>query len=548
VSYPSLEQYQEALQHPQTALLDRELKAGRVSRSNLGLPIVMCGGFALTYTVNVPGKKYAVRCFHKHSPDLEKRYRAISAKLTQIGSVYFLPFEFQPQGVRIAGGTHPVVKMAWAKGDTLGDFVADNYRNSAVLSSLRNSIIKLASSLEGCQLAHGDIQPGNVMVADGGASIQLIDYDGMFVPEIGALGAAEIGHRNFQHPKRNKQFDTTLDRFSLICITVALQALESEWKLWDETQSDSDSFLFRASDFDDPGSSVIFRKLMSKPAVASQVRALAAISLSEFDQTPALADFLAGRGIPEKQIIVKIKPVAPRKYVSQYAVLDARDYAAFCRSVGSLVELVGQVTDVKSGVSPRNGRPYIFINFGDWRGKIVKLTIWSTALPRLRDQATASLVGKWVSVVGLVEPPYASLKYNYSHISIDITGANQIRVITEGEAIFRLGAEPALTKDVQPDANEEATEKPRRARTSQARGVTTPPVTSPPRFPTTNAAILEQMQRMHGTARPPAVAPVQPIATSQRTRVGRNSGGVPWWVWIVGLLVLLFLFKKASAL
>src|ERR1700730_16565862 len=206
MSYPSLEQYQEALQHPKTALLDPMLLSGQISTSGLGLPLVMCGGFALTYTVASGGKKYAVRCFHKQSPDLEKRYQAISAKLSSLNSSYFLPFEFQAQGVRVAGKAYPIVKMRWAIGDTLGDFVAANYRNKSALASLRASLSSLAQYIEAQQIAHGDIQPGNLMIANGGSSIQLIDYDGMFVPAISVLGSAESGHRNFQHPQRKSQF------------------------------------------------------------------------------------------------------------------------------------------------------------------------------------------------------------------------------------------------------------------------------------------------------------------------------------------------------
>lgn len=548
MSYPSLEQYQEALQHPETALLDRELKGGHVSTGGLGLPIVMCGGFALTYTVNVPGKRYAVRCFHKQSPDLEKRYKAISAKLAEIRSSYFLPFEFQPQGVRISGRTHPIVKMAWARGDTLGDFVADNFRNSSALSLLRTSITQLAQALEQRSVAHGDIQPGNLMVADEGASVQLIDYDGMFVPEIGALGAAETGHRNFQHPKRNRQFDATLDRFSLICIAVALRALEVEWRLWNETQSDSDSFLFRATDFTDPGSSTIFKRLIGNSTVAIQAKALAAISLSEFNRTPTLADFLSGKGIPERQIIVHTKPVAPPQYISQYTVLDARDYAAFLRNVGSLVELVGQVTDVKRGYSPKARRPYIFVNFGDWRGSIVKLTIWSTALPKLQNLVDSELKGKWVSVVGLVEPPYVNRKYNYSHISIDINGANQIKVIAQGEAVFRLGVKLYAANIRAPEVNVAVVEKIRARTGSGPRARPAPPTTPAaltPRFPISgNAAILDQIRKAHEAGSWSSTSPVQPVSAPPTSKPKKKLTKIPWWVWVAALLALVFILKQ----
>ena len=61
MTYPSLEQYNEALQHPQLALLDPAFKTASVAKSGLGLPLALCGGFALTYTVTAGGRKYAVR-------------------------------------------------------------------------------------------------------------------------------------------------------------------------------------------------------------------------------------------------------------------------------------------------------------------------------------------------------------------------------------------------------------------------------------------------------------------------------------------------------
>jgi serine/threonine protein kinase len=541
VSYPTLEQYQEALQHPRTALIDPDLRAGTISTGGLGLPHVMCGGFALTYTISAGGKKYAVRCFHKQSPALEQRYRAISAKLAQIASPYFLPFEFQAHGVRIAGKTYPIVKMAWSNGDTLGDFVADNHRNGTALASLRNSLATLASYLESQNIAHGDIQPGNLMIDNRGRSIQLIDYDGMFVPDIQSLGAAEIGHRNFQHPQRSgQQFDPVLDRFSLICINVALKELEGDPKLWDETQSDSDSFLFRASDFSDPGASSVFQKLISKGPVSSDAKSLAAVCLGRFDQTPSLADFLVGKGIPQHVIAVKPKAAAPAKYASQYVVLNANDYASFLRNVGNMAELIGKVTDVKRGFSTHGRGAYVFINFADWRGEIVKLTIWSAALPKLRNQATESLVGSWVSVVGLVEPPYVSKRFRYSHISIDIGGPNQIKVISESDARFRLGAGGQSSSGPSTERNKAVIERLRGGAEVISLGSSARTGTSSRNPPTANVTILKNMQRSQVGQR----APQGGVFPQPPTRATKKSGGIPWWVWVAAILVLFALFRR----
>jgi serine/threonine protein kinase len=168
--YPSLEQYNEVLQYPNLALVDPTLKRGTIATTGLGLPLAMCGGFALTYTLSVSGTKYAVRCFHKESKNLEQRYAAISRRLKSISSKYFLDFEFQRLGVRVGGKEFPIVRMAWASGDTLATFVEYNLRNKGALDLLTSSLSVLSAYLSQQNIAHGDIQPENVMVGSRGTS------------------------------------------------------------------------------------------------------------------------------------------------------------------------------------------------------------------------------------------------------------------------------------------------------------------------------------------------------------------------------------------
>jgi serine/threonine protein kinase len=556
MTYPSLEQYQEALQHPRVALLDGDLKNGSIATSGLGLPKVMCGGFALTYTISVGAGKYAVRCFHKQSPDLEMRYKAVSSKLKALSSNYFLPFEFQPQGVQVQGAKFPIVKMAWAAGDTLGEFVSDNFRNGSALAALRESIVKLASYLEAQLIAHGDLQPGNLMVSQGGRLIQLIDYDGMFVPEIKQLGAAEIGHRNFQHPSRTgANFNASLDRFSFISLVVALKALERNPDLWDESQSDWDSFVFRFSDFSDPASSKVFKKLISDPASSNDAKSFASICLSGFDQVPSLADFLAGKGIPYRQFEIKSRSVEPASYSSQYPVLSAADYHVFVKNIGNMVELVGKVVEVKHGTTKKGGRSYIFVNFGPWQGSIVKLSIWPAALAKMKNAPSSSLVGSWISVVGLVEPVYSSKKYRYSHIAIDISSQNQIKHISSEEARFRLAVKSSNVAGL--GKNQEIIERLRVQNPGLSPAIPpgTSALSSQPSH-STNAAILQKIQNSQAkqpppqsvvnrtVVNPPTVTLRQSVPQGSSSNKKAKSGGIPWWVWIVGLWILIAIFRR----
>lgn len=437
MAYPSIEQYQIALQHPNTAFTDVELASGKIRSSNLGLPLVASGGFALTYALETGGRKYAVRCFHREAAGIERRYAAISSKLTALASSYFLKFEFQRAGVRVNKGAYPIVKMAWAQGETLGEFVESNHQDKAKLTNLITALTRLAAYLQANGIAHGDIQEGNLMVSDGGRTIQLIDYDGMFVPEIATLGGSELGHRDYQHPRRAiSNFGPHLDRFSFIVLNLSLRALCARPSLWHTSQSGAGVIVCRANDFAALGQSSVLREIAQIPGLERDTQNFIAICGSECSAIPSLDDFVAGKNIP-RFTASAIASTQPQRvgYISQYPVLDAADYALFHRHIGSMVELVGKIVDVKENTS--YGRPYIFINFAHWKGKAVKIALWSNALQGAKHVPSKAWVGEWVTIRGLVEPVYTSAKHGYEHITITATSVTQISMLTEQEAKYR---------------------------------------------------------------------------------------------------------------
>lgn len=446
MAYPSIQQYQEALQHPATAFADPVLAAGKIAVSGLGVPRVLSGGFALTYAVDAGGRRYAVRCFHREAKGLERRYEAISKKLKSLASPYFLEFVYQPKGVRISGSAFPVVKMAWANGETLGEFVENNHGNVAKVKNLLTSLSQLALHLEQAGIAHGDVQDLNLVVADDGRKLQLIDYDGMFVPELAPLGGSELGHRDYQHPRRDgKKYDATLDRFSFIALNVALRALCEKPSLWRSSQSGAGVIVFRANDYADPISSAVLAEIAAIPALARDAKNFGAICTADFGAIPTLAQFVAGIGIPSATFQIKApsstatSATPPAGYISAYPVLNANDYAAFERNIGQMVELVGKVIEVKVDRT-RGGKPYVFVNFGHWRGNTVKINLWSEALSKPGECPSETWVGRWVTIRGLVEPVYANKRFNYQHISITADAVSQISQLTEADAKYRLSA------------------------------------------------------------------------------------------------------------
>lgn len=462
MAYPQSIEYNDAVQDPRS-FLDPELKTGNVATTPLGLPLALSGGFALTYTIEVGHKKLAVRCFHKEVPDAQNRYAKISAKLRSLGSSgYFVSFDFQQQGIRIKGAAYPIVKMEWAEGQTLGVCLDRVSTNAITLNALRNGFSTLAGYLEANGVAHGDIQNENVIV--NGSSIKLIDYDGMYVSGLPEGRGTEVGHKHFQHPGRDtKLFGPKMDRFSFIVLDVSLEALQADPSLHPRFREGGNAIIFNANDFASPTNSEVFGILRGMPGLRLSAEKLAAICEAPVSSIPSLDDFRTGRNIPVPKTTVavtKTKPAPPSNYIGAFPVVDGEDFNLVMKRVGDKVELVGKIVSVKHGVGRRGrgrGLPYVFINFGAWNRESVKITIWSEGLGNISSRPNESWVGKWISVTGLIDPPYHGQHYGrpYSNVGIAVVSDNQIIRIEEREAAFRLGRGGAVRRQgaqtVKPD-------------------------------------------------------------------------------------------------
>lgn len=553
MTYPSLEQYNEALQSPQLTLLEPMLRQGTVKTSGLGLPLALCGGFALTYCVNVGAQRFALRCFHKESSELERRYRAVATRLGQLASPYFLKFEFVSPGIRVNGATFPIVKMAWASGETLSEFLEREHANASAIGRLRTALADLCAYLEREGIAHGDIQPGNVMVSAGGATVNLIDYDGMYVRELKGAQATELGQRNFQHPGRTAaDFDETLDRFSFIALDVALHALSVDAGLWRRSMSEPEAVVFRAQDHADPGASAVYANLLRIPAVRDVATRLAQVAAGRMRAVPSLGDFHAGRNIPGQLVSFAPRAAAARvAYQGAYTVLDGADYAAFLRHVGDKIELIGQVHSVKAGFG-KNKKPYIFVNFSNWQGLAVKIAIWSDAFAAAGEKPTSAWVGRWLSMTALVDPPFANTTkkgVSYTHIALTLTQRGQMQVLTSEEAMFRLKGgpppqRPPATRGANASVVENMTGRNNRPQTHRPAPAPAPPPTS------ANQAVLDRMR----SSRPPPPAPPaharqhppSPAPASAGYRPPPPKSGSNAWLWGIALVVGFCILKGCA--
>ncbi|MEV5609549.1 hypothetical protein [Streptomyces sp. NPDC052225] len=296
--FPSGAEYAEALQHTQLCFHHPELKGARPELTGLGLPRPISGAFASVFSLTSPssGRRYAVKCFTRHVPDQERRYEAISSRLAmldpaELSQPWNLGFEYLPDAISVGRERYPVLKMEWAEAVTLSSWLDDNHADRVAVDRLADRFEELTRDLANHQIAHGDLQHGNLLVASDD-TLRLVDYDGMYVPALAGLGGTERGHRNYQSPLRgNDDFGVDLDRFSAWVIFLSLKAIASEPALWSRLHEPSGEFLLLTEDdFTSPAGSARLQTLLTHPdrmvsGLADQVQTLACQPL---DMVPPL--------------------------------------------------------------------------------------------------------------------------------------------------------------------------------------------------------------------------------------------------------------------
>jgi len=374
-----------------------------------------------------------------------------------------------------------------------------------------------------------------VMVSPKG--LKLVDYDGVFVPGMPADFSSETGHKHFQHPRRAlSHFGPAIDRFSFIAVDLSLAALIEDPSLHRRFRHGGETILFRANDFADPDGSEVFGFLRRLGKLRPAAENFAAICRADVAAVPSLADFRACRAIPSGTAAAASAPTTARPRASRYIgpspVMRAEDFAAVAGCVGQRIELVGQVRGVKRGIGEhgdRRGKPCVLVDFGPPRGDGVRVSVWAENQAQLRDAPDESWVGRWVSIVGLVEPPHTERSFWRARTRVGIGTENprEIDPISEDEARFRLrrGNAPAASRAAARPAAAMAAGANRRLVANLLDGNPNRGMPAPPRLaPATPAVRAAPSQRPAGRSnqailqalRPPAaaVSPPKPVVAA----------------------------------
>ena len=258
MQYPLISEYVRAIQDASNNL--DELAHLVPVQDDHGEPYRSSGAFAVVFKMKdeQTGKCYALKCFTEEQEGRAEAYRLIADELEFVDSSYITSVKYLDKEIFVDSSCEedefPVLLMDWIDGETMENYIAENYQDNYIMAMLCYRFCKMAAWLRSQQFAHGDIKPDNIMVRPDG-NLTLVDYDGMFVPAMKGQKSPTIGTKDFSHPLRTvDDFDETIDDFALTSIALSLKAISMNSTLLD-TYGASDRLLFSESDYRTPSSS-----------------------------------------------------------------------------------------------------------------------------------------------------------------------------------------------------------------------------------------------------------------------------------------------------
>ena len=264
MQYPLISEYVRAIQDASNNL--DELAHLVPVQDDYCEPYRSSGAFAVVFKMKdeQTGKCYALKCFTEEQEGRAEAYRQIADELEFVDSSYITSVKYLDKEIFVDSNCEedefPVLLMDWIDGETMENYIAENYQDNYVMAMLCYRFCKMAAWLRSQPFAHGDIKPDNIMVRPDG-SLTLVDYDGMFVPAMKGQKSPTIGTKDFSHPLRTiDDFDETIDDFALASIALSLKAISLKPSLLEEYGA-ADRLLFSAEDYRDLSKSKVLAAL-----------------------------------------------------------------------------------------------------------------------------------------------------------------------------------------------------------------------------------------------------------------------------------------------
>lgn len=269
MSWPTANDYLEAVQHPLRRFCKPELKRAQVALDRAGKPRVQTGKRLDVYEFRGAGgfERWAIGCFTLEPIGLARRYHLINAHLAEHPVPALVEVEYIEQGICIRGRWYPITRSHWLRGAPLRKCVGERIDHPFELRRLADGWLRLVRELRHGNIAHGSLCADTIYVAaetePGKLDLCLLDYDAIFVPALAGAPPEETGHPDYEHPQRlaRRWYHPEMDRFAHLAIYTALQALAVGGSALFQKFDKPGNLLFTQRDFAEPATSAVFQQL-----------------------------------------------------------------------------------------------------------------------------------------------------------------------------------------------------------------------------------------------------------------------------------------------
>lgn len=258
VNYPSKTSIINSIKYPQL-IKDQFLGRGKITLNPTGKPNCWAGGFSMVFQINVDGELWAFKVWHTELKDNKVRYKTVAETLKKCKLPYFADFYYVENGMMVDGTFLDTNRMRWLEGMPLKDYINLNIDNPKKLLDLASKFQLMVSDFHKNNIAHGDLQHGNIIVQEDGG-LMVIDYDSMYVDNL--INSPDLikGLGGYQHPARyyNQTINNKIDYFSELIIYVSIVVYAEYPELWNPN---TDWLLFSKEELENPETCLLFNKL-----------------------------------------------------------------------------------------------------------------------------------------------------------------------------------------------------------------------------------------------------------------------------------------------